>query len=47
MDVREPERYKVDYGPIDQIAGHIPGAINIPFKENLDENGCFLRVDQL
>ena len=33
---------EVNHEPIDQVAGHIPGAINIPFSENLDENGSFL-----
>ncbi len=47
IDVRESERYNGDFEPIDLIAAHIPGTINIPFKENLNENGCFLPVDQL
>lgn len=42
IDVRDRERYEGKYEPIDLIAGHIPGAINIPFTENLDENGLFL-----
>lgn len=42
IDVRANERYAGTYEPIDLIAGHIPGAINIPFTENLDENGLFL-----
>ncbi|WP_339922508.1 sulfurtransferase [uncultured Cyclobacterium sp.] len=42
IDVREVERYKGIKEPIDKIAGHIPGAINLPFTENLDENGFFL-----
>ncbi len=29
------------------VAGHIPGAINIPFSENLDENGNFLKPEIL
>jgi thiosulfate/3-mercaptopyruvate sulfurtransferase len=29
------------------VAGHIPGAINIPFSENLDENGDFLAPEIL
>jgi thiosulfate/3-mercaptopyruvate sulfurtransferase len=33
--------------PIDLVAGHIPGAINIPFSENLDENGEFLSPEIL
>ena len=33
--------------PIDLIAGHIPGAINIPFTENLDQNGLFLKPNEL
>jgi thiosulfate/3-mercaptopyruvate sulfurtransferase len=47
IDVREPFRYKGESEPIDIIAGHIPGAINIPFTQNLDENGLFLAPETL
>lgn len=47
VDVREKERYDGIAEPIDLIAGHIPGAINIPFTENLDENGLFLKPQLL
>lgn len=42
IDVRDVERYNGITEPIDLIAGHIPGAINVPFTENLDKNGLFL-----
>ena len=47
IDVRETARYNGEMEPIDLIAGHIPGAINIPFTENLDENGLFLSPSEL
>jgi len=47
VDVRTKERYEGKNEPIDLIAGHIPCAINIPFIENLDENGLFLKPDAL
>jgi len=47
VDVRDQERYEGKTEPIDLIAGHIPGAINIPFTENLDQNGLFLKPDEL
>ncbi|WP_265426799.1 sulfurtransferase [Chryseobacterium sp. YIM B08800] len=47
IDVRDAYRYKGESEPIDLVAGHIPGAINIPFSENLDENGNFLKPEIL
>lgn len=47
IDVRDTYRYKGESEPIDLVAGHIPGAINIPFSENLDENGNFLSPEIL
>ena len=41
IDVRDAKRYAGLTEPIDLIAGHIPGAINIPFTNSLDENGSF------
>lgn len=41
IDVRDANRYAGLTEPIDLIAGHIPGAINIPFTNSLDENGFF------
>lgn len=47
IDVRDKNRYDGLTEPIDLIAGHIPGAINVPFTENLDENGLFLSPEVL
>lgn len=41
IDVREKDRFDGKTEPIDEVAGHIPGAINIPFKENLNDDGTF------
>lgn len=47
IDVRDSYRYNGESEPIDLVAGHIPGAINIPFSENLDKNGNFLKPEVL
>jgi thiosulfate/3-mercaptopyruvate sulfurtransferase len=41
VDVRTPERYSGESEPIDPVAGHIPGAINVPSAANLDRDGRF------
>lgn len=47
IDVRENARYLGRTEPLDLIAGHIPGAINVPFAGNLDENGKYLSSEEL
>ena len=47
IDVRESQRFSGATEPIDLVAGHIPGATNIPFTTNLDENGFFLSPEEL
>lgn len=39
VDSRESFRYSGESEPIDPIAGHIPGAINLPWTDISDENG--------
>lgn len=37
IDSRASDRYRGEHEPVDSAAGHIPGAINLPFAENLGE----------
>lgn len=47
IDVRDKNRFDGLTEPIDLIAGHIPGAINVPFSENLDEDGFYKSAEVL
>jgi thiosulfate/3-mercaptopyruvate sulfurtransferase len=47
IDARAAERYAGKVEPIDPVAGHVPGALNHPFSENLDAAGKFLAPEEL
>ena len=47
IDVRAPERYAGDTEPIDDRAGHIPGAVNAPSSQNFAVDGRFLPAAEL
>lgn len=46
IDARAAERYRGEHEPIDPKAGHIPGALNLPFTDNL-EHGKYKTPDEL
>jgi len=47
VDSRAAERYRGEIEPLDPVAGHIPGAVNAHFAQNLNEDGRFLARDEL
>ncbi|MGH8113566.1 MAG: sulfurtransferase [Rhodanobacteraceae bacterium] len=47
LDARGAPRFRGDSEPIDRIGGHVPGASNRPFSQNLDADGRFKPVATL
>jgi thiosulfate/3-mercaptopyruvate sulfurtransferase len=47
VDARAGERFRGDVEPLDPVAGHIPGATNRFFKDNLQDDGRFKPAAQL
>ena len=47
VDARAPDRYRGENETIDPVGGHIPGAKNRFFKDNLKADGRFKGADEL
>lgn len=47
VDARAAARYRGEVEPLDPVAGHIPGALNRPAVDSVDEQGRFKPPQQL
>lgn len=47
VDARSPDRFRGENETIDPVGGHIPGAVNRFFRDNLQADGRFKPADEL
>lgn len=47
IDARDEARFRGEIEPIDSIAGHIPGASNLPFVASLHDDGTWKSTQEL
>ncbi len=47
VDARDAPRFNGEREPIDEVAGHIPGAVNLPFSAGINEDGTWKSPGEL
>jgi thiosulfate/3-mercaptopyruvate sulfurtransferase len=47
LDARSADRFRGENETLDPVAGHIPGALCVPFMNHVDQRGCLRPAEEL